>query len=160
MGKILAAIAFQFVIIPSVGLSQTPGCQALAQKAPRYKVARRDYTTEKRRLLYLRITIKPRAFNRSDLLALSCKLDADFQKEDRLFVVIFDNRESALVWRPRQLVADPPLPEEDQNSLRAYFARDFMTGEHWIAWYPDPRVRKETVRVDLSPLDRHGTNGQ
>jgi hypothetical protein len=159
MRKILLAITSHILLIPGTVLSQVPDCQSLAQKAPRYKVARRDYTTEKRRLLFLRITINPRAFNRDDLLALSCKLDADYQKEDRLFVMIFDNHDSALIYRPRGLVADPPISEKDRKSLRAQFARDSMTGEHWIAWYPDPQ-RQETVRVDLKPLDRHDSASQ
>jgi hypothetical protein len=155
MGEIFAAILFHFLIFPSVVFGQAPDCGPLVQKVPRYKVARGDYTVEKRRLLYLRIVIKPLAFNRDDLLALSCKLDADYQKEERLFVVIFDDSKSALVYRPREIIADPPNSEKVQNSLRAYFARDSMTGEHWIAWYPDPQKRQGTVRVELNPLDRH-----
>ena len=96
------------------------------------------------------ISIDSKNVNRDDMIRLALKLKNDFCKEERLFVVLFDD--SAYI--NRIYVSVDAFFHKADESKRGYCYLDRITGEEYITYSTVPNYFKnpeKRVRIELGP---------
>jgi hypothetical protein len=106
-----------------------PGHYPDYENIPRYRVARREYSSTKPPILELRITI-PTEVGGTGMVRLACKLASEFSNEKRIQALIFDDRKSA-----RNLLLDgkdQPPQRIYLWHLKAHYELDREKNRHFI----------------------------
>jgi hypothetical protein len=77
------------------GALSQPGHYPDYEPTPVYSIERRDYTATKPQVLVLQISIPTEAFGGAAIIRLACKLVSDFQQENVVKALIFDDKKAA-----------------------------------------------------------------
>ncbi len=100
----------------------------------------------------MHVSIHKDQFERSDLIALACRLARDFSEEDELFAQIYDDFDSAKRWLGPWEQEKPAGWEKYDRSFRAGYLRDVQKREHWIIWDTNPeKTQQERIEICLPP---------
>jgi hypothetical protein len=118
-------------------------------KVPKFKIVRR-YRSPIAPALKLYVTVPPTESDRSNLLALSCKIGRDFAAEDTLFVLLFDTERAARRWVS---YGDPGNDRATEASYLGMYS--FSRGRDSNRQALDLKIRKDNsesvIEIDLGP---------
>ena len=141
--RVIHTLAIAFLLIaPAYG--QKPVKCRVKEKdnhAPKYNVGWNAYSVEGSRTLLLAISVKPQHFNRDDITRLARQLNKVFCREQRLYVIILDNRRAAREFRPTNEGA------WFQRHIRGYYAFDRTTGDEGVTFSTDPSKPDDEIKI-------------
>jgi hypothetical protein len=118
-------------------------------KAPKYEIGQSDHTVDGSPALVLLVSIKNKHFNVEDIKALALRFKDDYCNEQRLNVLIFDNKSSAKSFT--LVKENNPTYDQDQKALRGFYFLDRTTGKEYIE-FSSERGNPE-YRIELSNLE-------
>lgn len=129
---------------------KTINCQHQIENrgAPKYRIGYQERTKGKPSILVLYISIKPKHFNRDDMIALAKRLNKDFRRELQLNVVICDEYETA---KDPGIIYDL-LRREPPLALRGFYELDRVSGKEGISFSTERGKPMDEVDIDLSKV--------
>lgn len=146
-----------------VGLAILASGQKLPDKCPptdrnqskiKYRLGKSSRSVEGPPSLLIHISIKPKNFNREDMLTLAHQLNRDFCNEQIIAVLIFDSHRSAKSFAPPGIISDLRHPhsethDRDMKSLRGSYYLDRTAGKESIRFNSVPGKPTNEIKIDL-----------
>jgi len=127
------------------------GSEFRTQNGPDYRIGKSIRTVKGPPTLIVHISIKPKHFNREDMILLAAELKERFGGEPRTSAWIFDSYSAA-----RSFVPHPHSPTYDRDfrSLRGFYDLDQTTGKEYIQFSTSPQVPRNEVQIELGGKSR------
>lgn len=111
-----------------------------------YKVAKSIRTVAGPETIIVHISVKPKVFNREDMLRLAEELRSDFVGEKRIMVWLFDSSSSAKTFTP---LTHSLTYKRDYQSLRGFYDLDRETGREGIEFSTARGKPRDEVQLQI-----------
>jgi hypothetical protein len=142
------AIGGFVALVLSIGMGQTHTVAATKGfRSVDYQIGKSFQTLENVPTLIVQVSVKSKAFNRSDMIELAKELKERFDDEPKLFARVFDSYSSA-----RDFVPHPHSRtyDRDNKSLRGYYSLDRKSRKEYIQFSSAPGKPRDEIEIDLT----------